>query len=40
MIYDTYSIQEGHLTTIHASMSTQLSVGSPSKGGKDWRGGG
>jgi len=39
VIHDTYGIQEGLMTTVHASTSTQLVVDGPAKGGKDWRGG-
>ena len=39
VIHDTYGIQEGLMTTIHASTATQLVVDGPSRGGKDWRGG-
>lgn len=39
IINDTYGIEEGLMTTIHASTATQLVVDGPAKGGKDWRGG-
>jgi len=39
VIHETYGIQEGLMTTIHASTATQLVVDGPSRGGKDWRGG-
>jgi len=39
VIHDTYGIQEGLMTTVHASTATQLVVDGPAKGGKDWRGG-
>jgi len=39
IIHDTYGIEEGLMTTVHAMTATQLTVDGPSKGGKDWRGG-
>jgi len=39
VLHDTFGIEEGLMTTIHASTATQLVVDGPSKGGKDWRGG-
>jgi hypothetical protein len=39
VIHETYGIQEGLMTTVHASTATQLVVDGPSRGGKDWRGG-
>merc|ERR1739848_860245 len=39
VINDAYGIQEGLMTTVHASTATQLVVDGPAKGGKDWRGG-
>jgi glyceraldehyde 3-phosphate dehydrogenase len=39
VIHDKYGIQEGLMTTVHASTATQLVVDGPAKGGKDWRGG-
>mmetsp|Transcript_48935 Transcript_48935/g.59013 ORF Transcript_48935/g.59013 Transcript_48935/m.59013 type:complete len:345 (-) Transcript_48935:111-1145(-) len=39
VLNDTFGIEEGLMTTIHASTSTQLVVDGPSRGGKDWRGG-
>jgi glyceraldehyde 3-phosphate dehydrogenase len=39
VIHEAYGIQEGLMTTIHASTATQLVVDGPSRGGKDWRGG-
>jgi len=39
VIHDKFGIEEGLMTTIHASTATQNVVDGPSKGGKDWRGG-
>ena len=39
VIHEVYGIQEGLMTTIHASTATQLVVDGPARGGKDWRGG-
>ncbi len=39
VIHEAYGIQEGLMTTVHASTATQLVVDGPAKGGKDWRGG-
>lgn len=39
VIHEAYGIQEGLMTTVHASTATQLVVDGPSRGGKDWRGG-
>lgn len=37
IIHDNYGIEEGLMTTVHSTTSTQLTVDGPSK--KDWRGG-
>lgn len=37
VIHDTYGIEEGLMTTVHAVTATQMTVDGPSK--KDWRGG-
>jgi len=39
VINDKYGINEGLMTTVHASTATQLVVDGPARGGKDWRGG-
>jgi len=39
IIHDNYGIEEGLMTTVHATTATQLVVDGPSKGGKDWRAG-
>jgi glyceraldehyde 3-phosphate dehydrogenase len=39
VIDDNFGLAEGLMTTIHAATATQPTVDSPSKGGKDWRGG-
>merc|ERR1712115_714316 len=39
VIHETYGIQEGLMTTVHAATATQLVVDGPAKGGKDWRAG-
>src|SRR5271170_7563278 len=39
VINDNFGLAEGLMTTIHATTATQPTVDSPSKGGKDWRGG-
>mmetsp|Transcript_37076 Transcript_37076/g.88728 ORF Transcript_37076/g.88728 Transcript_37076/m.88728 type:complete len:341 (+) Transcript_37076:76-1098(+) len=39
VINEVYGIQEGLMTTVHASTATQLVVDGPARGGKDWRGG-
>ncbi len=39
VIHDTWGIEEGLMTTIHAVTINQLTVDGPSKGGKDWRAG-
>lgn len=39
VLNDTFGIEEGLMTTIHAATATQLVVDGPSRGGKDWRGG-
>ena len=39
VIHEAYGIQEGLMTTVHASTATQLVVDGPARGGKDWRGG-
>jgi glyceraldehyde 3-phosphate dehydrogenase len=36
---DNFGIDEGLMTTIHATTSNQLTVDGPSRGGKDWRAG-
>ena len=37
IIYDTFGIEEGLMSTVHSTTATQLTVDGPSK--KDWRGG-
>eukprot|EP00640_Fibrocapsa_japonica_P003074 CAMPEP_0113933614 /NCGR_PEP_ID=MMETSP1339-20121228/780_1 /TAXON_ID=94617 /ORGANISM="Fibrocapsa japonica" /LENGTH=337 /DNA_ID=CAMNT_0000934967 /DNA_START=105 /DNA_END=1118 /DNA_ORIENTATION=- /assembly_acc=CAM_ASM_000762 len=39
VLNDTFGIEEGLMTTVHAMTANQLSVDGPSKGGKDWRAG-
>ena len=39
VLHDSYGIEEGLMTTIHAVTINQLTVDGPSKGGKDWRAG-
>jgi glyceraldehyde 3-phosphate dehydrogenase len=39
IINDSYGIEEGLMTTVHATTANQLTVDGPSKGGKDWRAG-
>lgn len=39
VLHDTWGIEEGLMTTIHAVTMNQLAVDGPSKGGKDWRAG-
>eukprot|EP00922_Rhytidocystis_sp_ex-Travisia-forbesii_P042018 GHVS01062750.1.p1 GENE.GHVS01062750.1~~GHVS01062750.1.p1 ORF type:complete len:342 (-),score=51.87 GHVS01062750.1:417-1442(-) len=39
VLNDSFGIEEGLMTTVHAITATQLSVDGPSKGGKDWRAG-
>jgi len=39
IIDETFGIEEGLMTTIHAATATQLVVDGASRGGKDWRGG-
>lgn len=39
VLNDTWGIEEGLMTTIHAVTINQLTVDGPSKGGKDWRAG-
>jgi len=39
VLHEKFGIEEGLMTTVHASTATQLVVDGPSKGGKDWRGG-
>ncbi|CAM9987011.1 unnamed protein product [Discosporangium mesarthrocarpum] len=36
---DSFGIEEGLMTTVHAMTINQLTVDGPSKGGKDWRAG-
>jgi len=39
VLNETYGIDEGLMTTVHAVTMNQLTVDGPSKGGKDWRAG-
>ena len=39
VIHDNWGIEEGLMTTIHATTINQLTVDGPSVGGKDWRAG-
>ena len=39
VIHDNWGIEEGLMTTVHATTINQLTVDGPSKGGKDWRAG-
>ena len=39
IINDNWGINEGLMTTVHATTINQLTVDGPSKGGKDWRAG-
>jgi len=39
VLNDTWGIEEGLMSTIHAATATQNVVDGPSKGGKDWRAG-
>merc|ERR1712027_43740 len=39
VVHDKFGIVEGLMATVHAMAATQLTVGGPSRGGKDWRGG-
>ena len=39
ILHDTWGIEEGLMTTVHAVTINQLPVDGPSKGGKDWRAG-
>lgn len=39
VIHDNWGINEGLMTTVHATTINQLPVDGPSKGGKDWRAG-
>jgi len=39
VLHQTYGIEEGLMSTIHAATATQNVVDAPSKGGKDWRAG-
>ena len=39
VLNDTYGIDEGLMTTVHAVTINQATVDAPSKGGKDWRAG-
>jgi len=36
---DNFGVEEGLMTTIHATTANQLTVDGPSRGGKDWRAG-
>merc|ERR1712199_91939 len=39
VLNDTWGIEKGLMTTVHAVTMNQLAVDGPSKGGKDWRAG-
>lgn len=39
IIDDTFGIEEGLMTTVHATTANQLTVDGPARGGKDWRAG-
>jgi len=39
VLHQTWGIEEGLMSTIHAATATQNVVDAPSKGGKDWRAG-
>lgn len=39
IINDNFGIEEGLMTTVHATTANQLTVDGPSRGGKDWRAG-
>merc|ERR1712060_502529 len=39
VVHNKFGIEEGLMTTVHATTATQLTVDGPSRGGKDWRGG-
>ena len=39
VLNDSYGIEEGLMTTVHAVTVSQMTVDAPSKGGKDWRAG-
>ena len=39
ILNDTWGIQEGLMTTVHAITINQMPVDGPAKGGKDWRAG-
>lgn len=39
VLHEKFGIEEGLMTTIHASTANQLVVDGPAKGGKDWRAG-
>merc|ERR1719218_31446 len=39
VLNDTWGIEKGLMTTVHAVTMNQLTVDGPSKGGKDWRAG-
>merc|ERR1712100_107024 len=39
VVHENFGIKEGLMTTVHAMTATQLTMGGPSRGGKDWRGG-
>lgn len=39
VLHENFGIEEGLMTTVHATTINQLTVDGPSKGGKDWRAG-
>merc|ERR1712232_1091752 len=39
VVHEKFGLVEGLMTTVHATIATQLTVDGPSRGGKDWRGG-
>ena len=39
VLHENFGIEEGLMTTIHATTATQMVVDGAAKGGKDWRGG-